>query len=150
MKKSIAILAAFALVAGFAVTATAADWSFYGSARMSTFSNSISEEASATGFDDTDTRWDIQTNARIGANVSAGDVGGRFEYGTSGGNANLRLLYGTWDFGGGELLVGQAYTPITFFASGDPISDISDPSSHTRPCGRASILLKPKKSGLAS
>lgn len=123
MKKTIAILAAFALVAGFAATAVAADWSFYGSARMSTFSNSISEEASATGFDDTDTRWALQTNARIGANVSAGDVGGRFEYGTSGGNANIRLLYGTWNFGGGELLVGQTYTPITFLASGQVEGD---------------------------
>jgi hypothetical protein len=115
MKKTIAILAAFALVAGFAATAAAADWSFYGSARMTTFSSTLSKEAPSNPmqpglYDDTDTAWNLQGNSRIGANVSAGDVSGRFEYGTG---VNLRILYGAWDFGGGQLLVGQTYTPVT-------------------------------------
>ena len=120
MKKSIAILAAFALVAGFAVTATAADWSFYGSARMATFSidkdeDSVNKNPLLPVSDgETDTQWTLQGNARIGANVKAGDVGGRFEYGSG---PNLRLLYGTWDFGGGELQVGQNYTPTVNFLS---------------------------------
>jgi len=122
MKKTIAILAAFALVVGFAATVAAADWSFYGSARMSTFSNSW-DKGDVRAYDDTDTRWALQTNARIGASVDAGDVGGKFEYGTSGGNANIRQLYGTWNFGSGELLVGQTYTPITFLASGQVEGD---------------------------
>ncbi|HCY86452.1 MAG TPA: hypothetical protein DHV36_15055, partial [Desulfobacteraceae bacterium] len=36
----------------------------------------------------------------------------RFEYGTSGGNANIRLLYGNWNFGPGALRIGQDYTPL--------------------------------------
>ncbi|MCF8080825.1 MAG: hypothetical protein K9K88_16220 [Desulfobacterales bacterium] len=126
MKKSIAILAAFALVAGFAVTATAADWSFYGSARMATFSvdkdeDSVNKTAGLpAGDSEADTQWTLQGNARIGANVKAGDVGGRFEYGSG---PNLRLLYGTWDFGGGELLVGQAYTPTVQFLSSQVYGD---------------------------
>ncbi|MCP4711474.1 MAG: hypothetical protein GY869_22870, partial [Planctomycetes bacterium] len=54
--------------------------------------------------------WDLQGNSRFGAKVKANDngIGGRFEYGTG---VNLRLLYGTWDFGGGTLLIGQDYTP---------------------------------------
>jgi hypothetical protein len=118
MKKSVAILAAFALVAGFAATAAAADWSFYGSARMTTFSSTLSEEAPSNPmgptYDDTDTAWALQGNSRIGATVSAGDVGGGFEYGTG---VNVRKLYGTWNFGGGELLVGQTYTPVTSLLS---------------------------------
>ncbi len=56
---------------------------------------------------------DLQCNSRIGAKVSVNDeLTGRFEYGTSGGNASLRLLYGEWNFGSGTFLVGQNYTPI--------------------------------------
>jgi hypothetical protein len=58
--------------------------------------------------------WALQGNSRIGANVSAGDVGGAFEYGTG---VNVRKLYGTWNFGSGTLLVGQTYTPITHLLS---------------------------------
>jgi len=62
---------------------------------------------------DADLEWDLQGNSRIGAIVESGAVGGRFEYGASGGNSNLRLLYGTWNYGTGSLLVGQDFTPIT-------------------------------------
>jgi hypothetical protein len=59
MKKTIAILAAFALVFGFVATTMAADWNFYGSARMTTFSQSYSKEAPsnpmAPTYDDRDT-----------------------------------------------------------------------------------------------
>ena len=114
MKKLLVLLAAVAFVVAFTVPAMSADWGFYGSARMTTFMNSVSEEASATGFDDDDLTWGLQGNSRIGAKVKAGDIGGGFEYGTG---INLRKLYGTWKFGAGTLLVGQTYVPVNLFYS---------------------------------
>jgi hypothetical protein len=88
----------------------AAEWSFYGSSRMSTFWT----ETDFDSADDEDLEWYQQGNSRIGANVKAGDVFGKFEYGTG---INLRQLYGEWDFGAGKLLVGQTYTPVNIFVS---------------------------------
>ena len=116
MKKIIVAIAALALMAG---SAYAAEWNFYGSARVSTFWS----DTDADGVDDwddvddylDDVQYDqqLQTNARIGAKVKVSDeLTGRFEYGTSGGSANIRLLYGEWNFGAGKLLVGQDYTPM--------------------------------------
>jgi hypothetical protein len=112
MKKLMIILAAVTLVASFALTAAAAEWNFYGSARMTTFY----EMDDQNNADDDDTTWGLQGNARIGATVKVNDtlVGG-FEYGST---PNLRKLYGEWDFGAGKLLVGQTYTPAcTYFYS---------------------------------
>jgi hypothetical protein len=115
MKKLLVLLAAVAFVVAFTVPAMSADWNFYGSSRMATFFDSDSEELSASGlYDDDDLTWAHQGNSRIGARVKAGDISGRFEYGTG---INLRILYGAWNFGGGELLVGQSYTPFNYFAS---------------------------------
>jgi len=96
------------MVGAFAFSAVAADWAFYGSARMTTVSYDKSKEVVGTNYDDSDTTWASQTNSRIGAKVDAGDVAGRFEMSSSFG---LRLLYGEWNFGSGKLLVGQDYTP---------------------------------------
>ncbi|MBN1226795.1 MAG: hypothetical protein JXA79_07370 [Deltaproteobacteria bacterium] len=116
MKKLLVLLAAGAFVLGLTLPAMSADWSFYGSSRMSTFFDSDSEEVNPAlgGNDDDDLTWSLQGNSRIGANVKAGNIGGRFEYGSG---PNLRLLYGTWNFGAGELLVGQSYTPWNYFIS---------------------------------
>jgi len=114
MKKFFMVLMAIALVGAFAGTTIAADWSFYGSARMETFSYDKSKEWLGGNYSDRDTAWALQGNARIGANVAAGDVTGRFEYGSG---PNLRILYGEWNFGSGKLLVGQTYTPITSLLS---------------------------------
>ena len=114
MKKLLVLLAAVAFVVGFTVPAMSADWSFYGSSRMSTFFDSDDEFATGTGFDDDDLAWALQGNSRIGANVKAGAISGRFEYGSG---PNLRLLYGAWNFGSGQLLVGQTYTPVNYFIS---------------------------------
>jgi len=111
MKKLITILAAVALIAAFAMPAPAAEWNFYGSARMTTFSDTVDP---GTGTDDTDTTWAVQGNSRIGAKVKAGDVSGAFEYGSG---PNLRILTGTWNFGAGSLLAGQTYTPVNIFIS---------------------------------
>jgi hypothetical protein len=113
MKKLLVGLFAVAMVVAFTAPAMAADWNFYGSARMSTFSDTSDISADD---DERVTTWALQGNSRVGAKVKANDngIGGRFEYGSG---PNLRLLYGTWDFGGGELLIGQTYTPTTDFIS---------------------------------
>ena len=100
---------ALAAALTMAASAQAADWNFYGSARLSTFySDTDTAGTSSKSFTQA-----LQGNSRIGAKVSVSeDLRGRFEYGTSGGNANVRLLYGEWNFGAGSLLVGQDYTPI--------------------------------------
>jgi len=120
MKKLIVLAASFVLVAGFALTAAAADWNFYGSSRVSTFWDSVEENGNLPGKSpDNDTyNQGLQGNARIGANVKVSDdLSGRFEYGTGGGNANIRLLYGEWNFGSGSLLIGQTYAPLNVFGS---------------------------------
>ena len=106
MKKKLSVMAAVTILAWSGV-ALAADWNFYGSARMSTFW-SDSDLNDTTNLDES-----LQGNSRIGANVRVSDeLTGRFEYGASDGNANVRLLYGEWNFGAGSLLVGKDYTPL--------------------------------------
>ena len=119
MKKIIAAVAGLALMAG---TAYASEWNFYGSARVSTFWADADVD---TGVDPS-TQYDegLQGNARIGANVKVSDeLNGRFEYGASGGTANIRLLYGEWDFGSGKLLVGQDYVPLYLPGSNQVYAD---------------------------
>jgi len=80
------------------------------------------EYPTGTLNDDADMAWYLQTNSRVGANVKWGNVGGRFEYGSgntgsSGIGVNLRLLYGTWNFGPGTLEVGQDYGSYFYLVS---------------------------------
>jgi hypothetical protein len=113
MKKFMVFIAAVAMVGLFAFTAVAAEWNFYGHSRMTTVYYDKAKEHVAAGalFDDQDLTWNSQTNARLGAKVKASDtVSGRFEFQT-GQAVGLRLMYGTWNFGPGTLLVGQDYTP---------------------------------------
>lgn len=115
MKKILMFALAGLLVFAFTVPAmAAAEWNFYGSARMSTFWSNENSEYTGTPFDDQDLGWDLQGNSRFGANVKAGDISGSIEYGTG---VNLRKLFGEWNFGGGSILVGQTYTPIDSFYS---------------------------------
>ena len=132
MKKLLVLIAAAIFVAGSVMPVMAqdkAEWSFYGSARMWTAYVWTDFKTPAgllgtpgiPGFDDNELVWDLQSNSRFGANVRFGDVGGRIEYGHTGdpgGNVTNRLIYGTWNFGPGTLLIGQDYTPLFF-----PISD---------------------------
>jgi len=128
MKKLLILIAAAIFVAGSVMPVMAqdkAEWGFYGSARMWTAWEMKDKDTPAgllgtpgiLKFDDDDLNWGLQSNSRIGANVKFGDVGGRFEYG-HGANVTTRLIYGTWNFGPGTLLVGQDYTPLFF-----PVSD---------------------------
>jgi hypothetical protein len=113
MKALYAGVLAAAWVLTLAGTTLAADWAFYGSARMATFSADVDPQVAGVSSD-TDTQWSLQGNSRIGAYVTAGDVGGRFEYGSG---PNLRHLYGTWNFGVGTILIGQTFTPLNEFYS---------------------------------
>ena len=102
------------LVTVFTVSALAADWNFYGSARVATYQ----VDTDTPGSDSDNFNMSLQSNSRIGASVTASDsLTGTFEYGASGGNVNLRKLYGEWDFGAGKLLVGQTYAPMNWFYS---------------------------------
>jgi len=133
----LALVMAFAALPAFAQDK--ADWAFYGSVRMWTAWEGVDDttppQLSNSGFfpvastaavarnvggsvlDDDEMSYLLQGNSRIGANVKWGNVGGRFEYGHST-TANLRLLYGTWNFGAGTLLLGQDYGPYFYLVSG--------------------------------
>ncbi|MCF8136214.1 MAG: hypothetical protein K9K63_02785, partial [Desulfotignum sp.] len=107
MKKLMVLVAALALVAGSAMTAAAADWNFYGSARIATFfvdqENNVASNNPAY-VDTSSYNQGLQGNSRIGASVKVSDeLTGGFEYGTG---VNVRKLYGEWNFGAGSLLVG--------------------------------------------
>ncbi len=121
MKKLMVLIAALALVAGSAMTAAAADWNFYGSARVATFyvdEDFDSDTSIGDLTDNTSYKQSLQGNARIGASVKASDeLTGHFEYGAGGGNANIRILWGEWNFGAGSLGIGQHYTPLNYFYS---------------------------------
>lgn len=119
MKKLIVLFVSVALVLGFAVTASA-EWNFYGSARMSTFW--FDQDTAAGGGDGLNT-WAQQGNSRIGARVQKDAVGGRFEFSNA---VGTRLLYGTWNFGPGTLLVGQTYGPVNLFISNQVFGGDSD------------------------
>jgi hypothetical protein len=111
MKKLIALVSALVMVSSFAY---AADWNFYGSARVSTFWTTT--DANTAGVADVDQFAEaLQGNSRIGANVKVSDeLTGRFEYGTG---VNVRILWGEWNFGAGSFGVGQHYTPLNMFYS---------------------------------
>ena len=100
----------------------AATWKFYGSVRMATFYNDFKAKDNhknngGTGINDKGTQWRLQTNARIGARVTIGNISGHFEYGHGGGTNNdptTRLLYGKWDFGPGSIVIGKDYSLLDY------------------------------------
>jgi len=115
MKKLFVLLGAVALVVAFTAPTFAAEWSFYGSARIQTWWKDVSKELGPNNDTDLDLDHSLQGNSRIGANVKVSDnLRGRFEYGSG---PNLRLLFGEYDFGGFKLQVGQDYTPLNWFPS---------------------------------
>ena len=123
MKKLFVLFAALALVVS-AVPAMAAQWDFYGSARMGMWVETGDAQPflnqhwnGQPGQGDTELTYYLQGNSRIGAKVKHGTVSGYFEYGTG---VNVRKLYATWkpENAGWSLLVGQTYTPVNLFYSG--------------------------------
>ena len=124
MKKLFVIFASVALVAAFAVTASAADWSFYGNARMATFWNDTDDGGTAVDSDDEDLQWDLQGNSRVGATVKNDAVSGRFELGLKAENGGddadvgTHRIEATWDIGSPKLTIGKTYGPVNQFLSG--------------------------------
>jgi len=121
MKKLFVLLGAVVLVVAFTAPAFAAEWSFYGSARMSMFwtNKDWQDSQSAALEDDTNTMGhQLQGNSRFGANVKAGDnLVGRVEMGMSSSNVATRIIWGEYDFGGFKLGVGQHYAPVDYLIS---------------------------------
>ena len=132
MKKHILAIAALALIAS---PALAVDWNLYGSSRVQTWytSRDYGDGLNPAGTDDEDAelQWGtgngLANNSRFGARVKAENIRGRVEVqmkansdGDPGSyiSTESRLLWGEWDFGGGKLLVGKDYTPISQFVSG--------------------------------
>lgn len=116
MKKFLIVLAVLCLAA----PTMAAEWNFYGSARFGTWS--VDVDPDVPGVDsDRDTLWTQQGNSRIGATVKFNDeIGGAFEMSDSFGK---RKLYGTYNFGAGELLIGQDYTPSSSYFYSNSVYD---------------------------
>jgi hypothetical protein len=116
MKKLFIILTAIAMVGAFTATAMAADWSFYGSARIATFWGTEADNPATD--EEMDMVWAQQGNSRIGARVAVNEnIAGRFEIGINDADIGERLLYGTWKMSWAQLLVGQAYAPGNIFIS---------------------------------
>ena len=121
MKKLFILMIALSMVGMFTAQALA-DVDLYGSARMWTFSDKKTPSSLKGGSttDDTDTLWVIGPFSRFGASFKSGDIGGKMELDTRDtgagaatvGTMRIRHLYGTWNFGSGEMLVGQTW-PIT-------------------------------------
>jgi hypothetical protein len=129
MKKLFVLCAAAIFVVAFTAPTFAAEWSFYGSARMSMFwtNQDYQDAPSATGDDQNTMNHTLQGNSRIGANVKAGDnLTGRFEFGTSTSTVNTRIIWGEYDFGGFTLGVGQNYTPVFYLISNQVYASDND------------------------
>jgi hypothetical protein len=129
MKKLFAVL----LVLLFAAPAIAADWNFYGSARVATFYTV--RERSSFENEDVDLNHSLQGNSRVGANVKADKISGRFELALRGNDrgdvagggpastagtgtddgARTRLIYGDWNFADKSYLrIGKDYSILDF------------------------------------
>ena len=111
-----------------ATPAMAADWSFYGSERMATFTTYQDFGKNQVNGQDNDagTLWFFQGNSRLGAKVKADKITGLIELATQAsstdsagdGAVNTRRAYGTWKFSdSGWLKVGKDYSPTTDFIS---------------------------------
>ena len=107
-----------------AAPAMAADWSFFGSERMATFSTyqDFGDSQVAGQDNDAGTLWFFQSNSRLGAKVTADKVSGQIELATQAsstdsagdGGVNTRRAYGVWQFAdNASLKVGKDYSPVT-------------------------------------
>ncbi|MCG8687494.1 MAG: porin [Desulfobacterales bacterium] len=132
------IKGAAALIAALSMAASvqAAEWNFYGNARVETFYTDVDDNA---GSSSKNLVHQLQSNGRIGAKITVNDdLKARFEYGSKG-DINLRQLWGEWNFGAGKLLVGQTYTPIytvyshTVYDSGRALEGYGSISSSREP-----------------
>jgi hypothetical protein len=122
MRKLLLLLSVITLIVAFAVPAIA-DVSFYGNGRMQTFFRDQSKEWTGTGYSDDDLDWTmLTTTARLGIDFKNDTTAGKVEIRPFNGSY-YRHWYGTWNFGRGTLLVGQTWTPTTFFTAGQCCDD---------------------------
>jgi len=93
--RTYSVFFAVALASVFVNPAFANEWNLYDSARVATFYTNLnlkgqgSDEAGLITIKNT--RWELQGNSRIGANVKGDTIDARFEYGAFDGDANIRL-----------------------------------------------------------
>jgi len=152
MKKLFVLIAAVAFVAAFAAPSFAAEWSFYGHARMTTFwvDQDFGDYVGPSGADDDfDLIHDLQGNTRIGAKVKVSDnLTGQFEYGITTSAVNSRLIYGVYDFGGFKLKVGQDYIPTNFFISNQVCPVLGGGDDNLLPYGGFYFGRRPEIAGI--
>jgi hypothetical protein len=119
MKKIGVSLLAVSLAVFIAIPALA-EVAPYASMRQLTGAYTVDYAASGVD-DDTDVYWELSNISRFGAKFKTGDISGHVEFGLtgaeSGNNTYDRLLYGTWDFGAGSLMIGQNYPPYTMVSA---------------------------------
>jgi hypothetical protein len=133
MKKLLVLLTAAAMVFAFAASVSAAEFNFYGNARLHTFSWEDSKEVNAqtfldeynknedegVAFDESDRDLDMSLGAisRFGAKINISDeLTANVEFGmgatSESTSLSLRHLNGEYDFGAGKILVGQYWHPF--------------------------------------
>jgi hypothetical protein len=134
MRKLLALFAAGAMVITLVGPVAAAEWSFFGDVKMRSFWADDSKETGnfigggtdrggAIGqFDDTDLHWGKSVGAAFGATVEAGDISGHVSLRPLENSIHVRggdffQMFGTWNFGAGELLVGKTFGPVNWFGS---------------------------------
>ena len=113
MKKLLAIVALSLL---FTCSAQAADWNFYGAAKIDFFH--LDADYKGELYDFSNLSLTTPTTGLIGARVKVSDsISAWFEYGSEKNTANIRGLWATYNFGAGQLGIGQSYTPLNLFYS---------------------------------
>lgn len=133
MKKAIAVLSVLLL----SVPAMAADWSFYGSQRMSTFyvHQDFGDGTVNGNDDDWGLHWNFQNKSRMGVKVKADKVSGQIEMalwaanGGDGGDEGVttRRAFGVWNFADGAALkVGKDYSPVSQLFSNQVFNNDDD------------------------
>lgn len=104
---------------------TIGSWSIYGSARFQTFykDNNINDDT-----DNQDLVWDSAANARLGGKMVKDKISGVYELGVDDDNGvSTRLIYASYDFGAGKLVIGQDYTPLgSMFYSNQVVANDND------------------------
>lgn len=115
--KKIAISLLALTLAVFLAAPAMAEFEPYGSVRIGTFWKNV-DRADDDADDDSDLVMPLGDFSHFGAKFTTGDLGGRVELGLAGDEdhnaVHIDLLYGTWDYGGGTIKVGQDYTPYIF------------------------------------
>ncbi|MCU0560968.1 MAG: hypothetical protein MUD16_12350 [Desulfobacterales bacterium] len=133
MKKTLSVVAVLLL----ALPAMAADWSFYGSQRMSTFyvHQDFGDGTVNGNDDDWGLNWNFQTNSRMGARVRADKVSGQIELALRAANngdggdegVTTRRAFGVWSFADGAALkVGKDYSPVSQLFSNQVFNNDDD------------------------